>query len=74
MKKYITISVGRYYEFGFEEMQAHNEHTIRLEKVKCSLEDKIALFNAGIVTCFSNRDSLYIDITKAEYVGFDLRK
>lgn len=74
MKKYITISKGRYYEFEFDEMQAQNEHTIRLEKVKCSLEDKITLFNAGIVTCFSNRDSMYIDITKAEYVGFDLRK
>lgn len=74
MKKYVTITNGRYYEFEFEEMQAMNEHTIRLEKVKCSLEDKINLFNAGIVTCFSNRESMYIDITKAKYVGFDLRK
>ena len=74
MKKYITITNGRYYDFEFEEMQTMNEHTIRLEKVKCSLEDKIALFNAGIVTCFSNIDSMYIDITKAKYVGFELKK
>lgn len=74
MKKYVTITNGRFYEFEFEEMQAMNEQTIMLEKVKCGLEDKIALFNAGVVTCFSNRDSMYIDITKAKYVGFELRK
>ena len=73
-KKYVSIYSGCYYDFEFEEMQAMNEHTIMLEKVKCGLQDKIDLFNAGVVTCFSNIDSLYIDITKAKYVGFELRK
>ena len=74
MRKYVTISNGSYYDFEFEDMVVMNEHTIRLEKVKCSLEHKIALFNEGVVTCFSNIDSLYIDLTKAKYVGFELRK
>ena len=74
MKKYITISNGSYYEFEFEDMVAMNEHTIRLDKVKCSLEYKIDLYKAGIVTCFSSLGSLYIDMDKAKYVGFDFRK
>lgn len=74
MKKHVTITNGHYYDFEFAEMIAMSENTVRLEKVKCSLEDKIALFNAGIVTCFSNIDSLYIDLTRAKYVGFELKK
>lgn len=76
MKKYVSIVVenDKTYEFEFTDIaKAFGENVIRLSKVNCSLADKISLFNAGIVTCFSNADSLYVDITKAKYVGFELR-
>ena len=76
MKKYVYITVENdwIYEFEFADMRATNSNTIRLADTKCSLEDKISLFNAGIATCFSNVGSIYIDLTKAKYVGFELRK
>lgn len=75
MKKYVSIVIenDKTYVFEFAVAEVFGEHVIRLSKVDCSLEDKINLFNAGVVTCFSNKNSLYIDITKAKYIGFELR-
>ena len=76
MKKYVSIVIenDKTYEFEFADIaKAFGEDIVRLSKVNCSLEDKISLFNAGVVTCFSNADSLYVDTTKAKYVGFELR-
>lgn len=76
MKKIVTIVVknDKTYEFEFADMCAANSNTIRLADAKCSLEDKIALFNAGIITCFYSVGSIYIDTTKAQHVGVELRK
>lgn len=75
MKKVVTIfTEGNTYEFKFEDMIAQNESIVQLAKVNCSLQDKIDLFNAGIATCFSKAGSIYIDITKAKYISFELRK
>ena len=75
MKKVVTIFTnGTTYEFKFEDMIAQNERVVLLANVSCSLQDKIDLFNAGIATCFSKAGSIYIDITKAKYVAFELRK
>ena len=75
MKKYVTIfTEGNTYEFKFEDMIAQNESVVQLANVNCSLQDKIDLFNAGIATCFSKAGSIYIDITKAKYISFELRK
>ena len=75
MKKVVTIfTEGNTYEFKFEDMIAQNESIVQLAKVNCSLQDKIDLFNAGIATCFSKAGSIYIDITKAKYICFELRK
>ena len=76
MKKYATITDenGTTYEFKFDDMIAQNENVVLLANAVCSLQDKIDLFNAGIATCFSKAGSIYIDITKAKYVSFELRK
>lgn len=74
MKKVVTIFTNEdKYEFKFEAMIAQNERVVQLINVSCSLQDKIDLFNAGIATCFSKAGSIYIDITKAKYVCFELR-
>lgn len=77
MKNYVSIAIenDRTYEFEFSEMSATlGTNVVRLSEVKCGLEDKIKMFNAGVVTCFSNVGSIYIDITKAKYVAFEVRK
>lgn len=76
MKKYASISFenDKVIEFEFVDMCATNSNTVRLGGAKCSLEDKINLFDAGIATCFSNVDSIYIDMTKAKYISFENRK
>ena len=75
MKKYVTIFTdGNTYEFKFEDMIAQNDSVVQLAKVNWSLQEKLGLFNAGIATCFSKAGAIYIDITKAKYISFELRK
>lgn len=72
MKKIATIKVGdgKTYKFEFANMSAFSDNIVRLDGAKCSLWNKTCLFNAGVIICFNNAGSMYINMTEAKYVGF----
>lgn len=71
MKKMVTIITDeKNYEFEFTEMHAFSSHIIRLDDAKCSLWDRVELFNKGIIAVFNNKGSLYIDIDNAKHICF----